>query len=129
MATSKNATSKKSVKKSAKKVAAKKVAPKKSAKKAVPVKKVKVVKAAKEPVITVLSEKIKATLMVPTPVFGKKNGQTKQSVMRANTELTVQKLAEIGPTGTNMVSLKKDNSKRIFYTPEENITNQGIKFK
>jgi hypothetical protein len=70
--------------------------------------------------------RIKATLTVPTSVFGKKSIEGKAAQMRANTELIITKLADIGPTGTNIVSLRKEGSKRIFYTPMENLTSQGI---
>ncbi len=70
--------------------------------------------------------RIKATLTVPTSVFGKKSIEGKASLMRANTELIMTKLSDIGPTGTNIVSLRKEGSKRIFYTPMENLTVQGI---
>lgn len=86
-------------------------------------------KEVKEKKITVLSEKQKIKLAAPTAVFSRKDASIKSSLMRQDSEVIIQKLADVGPTGTNMVSLKKENSKRIFYTPEENLTSQGVVFQ
>ena len=69
---------------------------------------------------------IKAKLTVGTNIYSRKAMDDKPIVMKAETELIIKKLADIGPTGTNVVSVRKEGSKRIFYTVLENITCQGI---
>lgn len=88
-----------------------------------------VVKAKSEPKFgptEVVVTGIKAKLTVATNIYSRKAMDDKPIVMRAETELIVKKLADIGPTGTNVVSVRKEGSKRIFYTVLENITCQGI---
>lgn len=86
-------------------------------------------KEVKEKKVKVLSEKQKVKFAVATPVYSRKDGRDKPSMMRAESEVIVQELVDAGPTGTNLVAVKKENSKRIFYTPIENLTSQGIEFK
>ncbi len=86
-------------------------------------------KAKKEPKIKVLSDKQTIKLTVATPVYSRKDARDKASMMRADSEVIVQQLIDPGPTGTSLVSVKKPNSKRIFYTPMENLTAQGVEFK
>jgi len=86
-------------------------------------------KEVKEPKIKVLSDKQTIKLSVATPVYSRKDARDKASLMRADSEVIVQQLIDAGPTGTSLVSVKKPNSKRIFYTPMENLTAQGVEFK
>jgi hypothetical protein len=42
--------------------------------------------------------------------------------MAQGSSVILEKTAEIGPTGTHVVRVKKENSTRTFYTVEENVS-------
>jgi gas vesicle protein len=67
-------------------------------------------------------------LTVETPVYSRKDIDEKPSLMRRDSDVMIKQLIDVGPTGTSIVAVRKPGSKRIFYTPSENFTNQGVVF-
>jgi hypothetical protein len=55
-------------------------------------------------------------------VFGKKDISGTPTTMAQGSSVILEKTSEIGPTGTAVVRVKKENSTRTFYTVEENIS-------
>ena len=93
---------------------------KKAAKKA-EAPKVKPVKVAKEKAQKEVAEKIQKVLESPLKVFIKKDitGDTKN--IGPGSSVILEKLAVIGPTGSHVFRVKRENSDRTYYTTEENI--------
>ena len=68
-----------------------------------------------------LGEKINKVLESPIKVFGKKDISGKPGLMPQGSNVILEKISDIGPTGTHVVRIKKENSTRTFYTTEEEI--------
>jgi hypothetical protein len=68
-----------------------------------------------------IGQKLERLLTSPLTVFSKKDALDKPAKMGPGANVILKKLAEIGPTGTHMVQVKKPGSSRIFYTTEENV--------
>lgn len=65
---------------------------------------------------------LKRVLRTELEVYDKKDiHSTKPSRMRPGSEVSLEMLADKGPTGTHLVRVKKDNSNRVFYTMEEKL--------
>jgi hypothetical protein len=60
-------------------------------------------------------------LVSPLKVFGKKEATGTPAQMKPCAAIILEKLAIAGPTGTNLIRVKKPGSTRIFYTTEENL--------
>lgn len=76
----------------------------------------KVEKAAKE-----ISEKIQKVLESPLKVFIKKDITGESKNIGPGSSVIFEKLAAIGPTGSHVVRVKRENSDRTYYTTEENL--------
>lgn len=68
-----------------------------------------------------LGEKIHKVLTSTMRVFGKKDISGKPTSMAQGSTVILEKTSEIGPTGTHVVRVKKENSSRTFYTTEEEV--------
>jgi hypothetical protein len=68
-----------------------------------------------------LGQKIHKVLTSGMKVFGKKDISGKPTSMPQGSAVVLEKTAEIGPTGTHVVRVKKENSSRTFYTTEEEV--------
>ena len=68
-----------------------------------------------------VGESISRVLATALSIFDKKSADGDPVRMKEGTEVTLEKLADVGPTGTHLIRVKKSNSHRIFYTIEENL--------
>jgi hypothetical protein len=68
-----------------------------------------------------LGQKIHRVLTSSMRVFGKKDISGNPTKMGPGASVVIEKTAEIGPTGTNVYRVKKENSSRTFYTTEEEV--------
>lgn len=68
-----------------------------------------------------LGQKIHRVLTSGMKVFGKKDISGNPTSMPQGSSVILEKTAEIGPTGTHVVRVKKENSSRTFYTIEEEV--------
>jgi hypothetical protein len=68
-----------------------------------------------------LGQKIHRVLTSGMRVFGKKDITGKPTSMPQGSSVILEKTSEIGPTGTHVVRVKKENSSRTFYTTEEEV--------
>ena len=68
-----------------------------------------------------LGQKIHRVLTSNMRVFGKKDISGNPTKMGPGASVVIEKTAEIGPTGTNVYRVKKENSSRTFYTTEEEV--------
>jgi hypothetical protein len=68
-----------------------------------------------------LGQKIHRVLTSNMRVFGKKDISGTPTKMGPGASVVIEKTAEIGPTGTNVYRVKKENSSRTFYTTEEEV--------
>ena len=62
----------------------------------------------------------------PLEVFSKKDASGKPAKMGPCAAVVLTKLADIGPTGTNVIGVKKPGSSRIFYTTEDRLPQPSI---
>ena len=69
-----------------------------------------------------IGQKIHKVLSAGMKVFGKKDISGTPTTMAQGSSVILEKTAEIGPTGTHVVRVKKENSTRTFYTVEENVS-------
>lgn len=69
-----------------------------------------------------VGQKIHKVLTAGIKVFGKKDISGTPTTMAQGSSVILEKTSEIGPTGTAVVRVKKENSTRTFYTVEENIS-------
>lgn len=76
----------------------------------------KVEKPAKE-----IAEKIQRVLDSPLKVFIKKDITGESKNIGPGSSVIFEKLAAIGPTGSHVVRVKRENSDRTYYTTEENL--------
>lgn len=74
-----------------------------------------------EPGVLKVGQKKRIILKQPLEIYDKKAALGDPSKMKMGTEVTIEKIADMGPTGTNLIRVKKDNSHRIFYTIAENV--------
>jgi hypothetical protein len=70
--------------------------------------------------------KIKFKFEQELEYFPRKAIDTKASKFKPGTELIVKKLADLGPTGTNVYSVQKEGSTRVYYTYEELVQKHGL---
>lgn len=68
-----------------------------------------------------VGSRIETSLVSPLKVFGKKEATGTPAQMKPCAAIILEKLAIAGPTGTNLIRVKKPGSTRIFYTTEENL--------
>jgi hypothetical protein len=68
-----------------------------------------------------IGSRIETSLVSPLKVFGKKEATGTPAQMKPCAAIILEKLAIEGPTGTNLIRVKKPGSTRIFYTLEENL--------
>jgi len=68
-----------------------------------------------------LGWKISRVLTSAMKVFGKKDISGNPTTMAQGSSVILEKTSEIGPTGTHVVRVKKENSTRTFYTIEEEV--------
>lgn len=68
-----------------------------------------------------IGSRIETSLVSPLKVFGKKEATGTPAQMKPCAAIILEKLAIAGPTGTNLIRVKKPGSTRIFYTLEENL--------
>jgi hypothetical protein len=68
-----------------------------------------------------VGSRIETSLISPLKVFGKKEATGTPAQMKPCAAIILEKLAIAGPTGTNLIRVKKPGSTRIFYTTEENL--------
>ena len=74
----------------------------------------------------IVGAKIEVTLTNPLEVFSKKDAAGKPAKMGPCASVVFTKLADIGPTGTNVIGVKKPGSSRIFYTTEDRLPQPSI---
>ena len=70
--------------------------------------------------------KMEMALTNPLEVFSKKDASGKPAKMGPCAAVVFTKLADIGPTGTNVIGVKKPGSSRIFYTTEDRLPQPSI---
>lgn len=70
--------------------------------------------------------KMEMALTNPLEVFSKKDASGKPAKMGPCASVVFTKLADIGPTGTNVIGVKKPGSSRIFYTTEDRLPQPSI---
>ncbi len=68
-----------------------------------------------------VGSRIETSLISPLKVFGRKEATGTPAQMKPCAAIILEKLAIAGPTGTNLIRVKKPGSTRIFYTTEENL--------
>jgi hypothetical protein len=73
-----------------------------------------------------IRSKIEVTLTNSLEVFIKKYAARKKKKMGPCASVIFTKLADIGPTGTNVIGVKKPGSSRIFYTTEDRLPQPSI---
>lgn len=66
-------------------------------------------------------ESVLQVISKPLEIFDNKGIDGEPSRMKEGTKVKLTKLADIGPTGTNIFRVKKDNTNRIFYTISEKL--------
>lgn len=85
----------------------------------------KPVKEAKAPKKTAaqkeIAEKIQKVLETPLKVFIKKDITGDAKNIGPGSSVILEKLSVIGPTGSHVFRVKRENSDRTYYTTEENI--------
>lgn len=85
----------------------------------------KVAKVAKAPKQTEaqkeIAEKIQKVLETPLRVFIKKDITGDSKNIGPGSSVILEKLSVIGPTGSHVFRVKRENSDRTYYTTEENI--------
>jgi len=65
-----------------------------------------------------VGERLEKLLAAPLEVYGKKSLEGNPAKMRPGATVIFEKLAQIGEGGSHVVSVRKANSSRIFYTTE-----------
>jgi hypothetical protein len=70
--------------------------------------------------------KVKVKINFPLDQYPKKDLLGKPIKLSSNVDLILTKLSDVSSTGNPIVSLRRENSNRIFYTFIENLTSQGI---
>ena len=68
-----------------------------------------------------ISEKIQKVLETPLKVFIKKDITGESKNIGPGSSIILEKLSVIGPTGSHVFRVKRENSDRTYYTVEENI--------
>jgi len=68
-----------------------------------------------------ISEKIQKVLETPLKVFIKKDITGEAKNIGPGSSIILEKLSVIGPTGSHVFRVKRENSDRTYYTVEENI--------
>jgi len=68
-----------------------------------------------------ISEKIQKVLETPLKVFIKKDITGESKNIGPGSSIILEKLSVIGPTGSPVFRVKRENSDRTYYTVEENI--------
>jgi hypothetical protein len=68
-----------------------------------------------------IAEKIQKVLETPLKVFIKKDITGDSKNIGPGSSVILEKLSIIGPTGSNVFRVKRENSDRTYYTVEENI--------
>lgn len=68
-----------------------------------------------------VGSRIETSLISPLKVFGRKEATGTAAQMKPCAAIILEKLAIEGPTGTNLIRVKKPGSTRIFYTTEDNL--------
>lgn len=68
-----------------------------------------------------IAEKIQKVLETPLKVFIKKDITGDAKNIGPGSSVILEKLSVIGPTGSHVFRVKRENSDRTYYTTEENI--------
>ena len=68
-----------------------------------------------------IGQKIEKVLQSPLEVFIKKDLTGDAKNIGPGSSVILEKLAVIGPTGTNVFRVKRANSERTYYTLEEKV--------
>jgi hypothetical protein len=68
-----------------------------------------------------IGQKIERVLQSPLEVFIKKDITGDAKNIGPGSSVILEKLAVIGPTGTNVFRVKRANSERTYYTLEEKV--------
>ena len=68
-----------------------------------------------------IGQKIHKVITAGIRVFGKKDITGTPTTMAQGSSVILEKTPDIGPTGTHVIRVKKENSTRTFYTVEENV--------
>jgi hypothetical protein len=83
---------------------------------------IKVAKAPKQtPAQKEIADKIQKVLETPLKVFIKKDITGSSKNIGPGSSIILEKLSVIGPTGSHVFRVKRENSDRTYYTVEENI--------